>query len=266
MDYYGYQTASTFQQEAVAFMAPPPGMVEHPTEAVGVHSPSSEAASIPVAKAADPFQMLEAKMETMRNAIYAWKGRAESLQNTLSEREALAAAQQQQIQAMQEEIARMQLSLQQHQERIQYQEELLTEEQAKSTAMEEQGASYLLQLSEKEQLISDADAKILTLEQLAIRFEVQIQHMNSEQQQLESTLTSKDKHVADLEGYIALVEQENGALKQQLEQFTGANHQMLDRLNTMLDRFTGEADDTTFALPPSSGAGMDLYGATAGHA
>jgi chromosome segregation ATPase len=241
-------------------------MMEHPAEEVRVHSPSSEAASIPVAKAADPFQMLEAKMETMRNAIYAWKGRAESLQNTLSEREALAAAQQQQIEEMQEEIVRMQLALQQQQERVLHQENQLAEEQHKSAALEEQGASYLLQISEKEQQISEADAKILTLEQLAIRFEVQIQHMSNEQQQLESTLTGKEKNIADLEGYIALVEQENGALKQQLEQFTGANHQMMDRLNTMLDRFTSEADDTTFALPTNGGSGMDLYGATAGHA
>ncbi|WP_130471716.1 hypothetical protein [Candidatus Magnetaquicoccus inordinatus] len=259
MDYYGQQTVSTFQQEAAVFMAPPPAMVEQPVEAENVHSLAGEAIVHPVTQAADPFTLLEAKMETMRKAIYSWRGRAEELQSTLQEREALAALQQEQILALQEEMARMQLALQN-------QGELLSAEQGKSAELQEQGAGYLLQLSDKEQALAEAEAKILTMEQLAIRFEVQIQHMNGEQLQLEEKLAGKEKNIADLEGYIALVEQENNALKQQLEQFTGANHQMLDRLNTMLERFASDAEENSFALPQSSASGLGLYGATAGHA
>jgi inactivated superfamily I helicase len=52
----------------------------------------------------------------MRQAIIAWKSRAEQLQSTLHEREALAAAQQQQIITLQEQMAQLQLALQDQQE------------------------------------------------------------------------------------------------------------------------------------------------------
>ncbi|MBF0185052.1 MAG: hypothetical protein HQM06_11780 [Magnetococcales bacterium] len=266
MDYYGQQTASTFQQEAVAFLATPPGMVDHSLEASTVH-PLSETATTahPVAPAADPFMLLEAKMESMRQAILAWKSRAELLQSTLHEREALAAAQQEQIIALQEQMAQLQVALQDQQEQTNTLSQTLSDEESKSALLAEQGAGYLLQINEKEQQIAENEAKILTLEQLAIRFEVQMQHMHNEQLQLENNLTAKEKSIADLEGYITLVEQENGALKQQLEQFSGVNSGMLNRLNSMLDRFAAENDSLAFPLP-NSNEQLGIYGDAAGHA
>ncbi|MBF0399776.1 MAG: hypothetical protein HQL90_03305 [Magnetococcales bacterium] len=221
MNFSEHQHVSTAPHQ-ILYAANNPTAFAHPEAAI---SGQREQAAVSAGTApSDPLLLLESRMANMRHAIAHWKSQAHALQESGRALEAQNAVLQQEITVQAQKLSAWSL-------RCEDMEKIVME---------------------KEQIIAEQAEKMVALEGEATILQSHANGLTAEQNQLHHKLSAADKTIIDLEAYIMLLEQDNSALKQQVNQMTGTNGQLLTGLTGLLERFTvdeeGESSDAIATL------------------